>query len=172
MSTDAFNILIFHTHQFRHYWLLSSVSTATSTQRWTSWQGCCPLWCSTLGWCSFKTYSIVFQCYFFLFLYQSLIFTLTYSDVQPDTKTRVFMPICVPFPEPLDPSLGFLSHFCRLQGDEHGAFCQQRVILARTFSTSHSWEHNTLFCTGTDFILCCQQNRSATLYRHQCRRPS
>lgn len=115
-----------------------------------------------------------FQCYFFFFFVPKFfnLYSLHLLWCTTGHKNRVFMPICVPFPEPHDPILGFLSRFCRLQGDEHGAFCQQRVILARTFSTSHSWERNTLFCTGTNLVLCCQQNRSATLYRHQRQRPS
>lgn len=44
-------IVIVITHVRFSSTVVSFPSTATSTPPWTSWLGCCPLWCSTLGWC-------------------------------------------------------------------------------------------------------------------------
>lgn len=130
MSTDAFNILIVHTHPVS---LQLPVPNDGPAGRDAAHRGAA-LWVGAFLHLNLNRFYF-FQCYFFfLFLYQSFIFPLYfYSDVQPETKTGFLCQFASLFL-----SLGFLSRFCRLQGDEHGAFCQPRVILARTFSTSHS----------------------------------
>lgn len=66
----AFNVPITYAHHMKQWWpvkqwwVASFPSTATSTLLWTSWPGCCPPWCSTLGWCSLLsnyTYSTFIQ---------------------------------------------------------------------------------------------------------------